>query len=90
MKCKHCGGNLSLEDAFCPHCGQPNEDARQHVADMERYQDNFEDTREDVYTVTRKFSGMTARAVIIAGLTVLFLVIFLMSENWWSIRRSVI
>ena len=21
MKCKHCGGNLSLEDAFCPHCG---------------------------------------------------------------------
>lgn len=90
MKCKHCGGNLSLEDAFCPHCGQPNEDARQHVADMERYQDNFEDTREDVYTVTRKFSGITARAVIIAGLTVLCLVIFLMSENWWSIRRSVI
>ncbi|MCI6242753.1 MAG: hypothetical protein MR646_05530 [Agathobacter sp.] len=90
MKCKHCGGNLSLEDAFCLHCGHLNEDVRQYVAEMERYQDNFEDTREDVYTVTRKFSGITARAVIIAILTVLCLVFFLMSENWWSIRRSMI
>ena len=39
MKCKYCGGNLTLEQAYCPHCGRPNEEAAQHVKDMEHYQD---------------------------------------------------
>ena len=37
MKCKYCGGNLTLEQAYCPHCGRPNEEAAQHVKDMEHY-----------------------------------------------------
>lgn len=38
MKCKYCGGNLTLEQAYCPHCGRPNEEAEQHVKDMEHSQ----------------------------------------------------
>lgn len=45
MKCKYCGGNLTLEQAYCPHCGRPNEEAAQHVKDMEHYKSNFEDTK---------------------------------------------
>ena len=52
MKCKYCGGNLTLEQAYCPHCGRPNEEAAQHVKDMEHYKSNFEDTKSDVYEVT--------------------------------------
>ena len=51
MKCKYCGGNLTLEQAYCPHCGRPNEEAAQHVKDMEHYKSNFEDTKSDVYEV---------------------------------------
>ena len=54
MKCKYCGGNLTLEQAYCPHCGRPNEEAAQHVKDMEHYKSNFEDTKSDVYEVAEK------------------------------------
>ena len=54
MKCKYCGGNLTLEQAYCPHCGRPNEEAAQHVKDMEHYKSNFEDTKSDVYKVAEK------------------------------------
>lgn len=87
MKCKYCGGNLLLEGKFCPHCGRPNEEALQHAADMERYQDHFEETREAVYGVTKKFSGITARAVIIAVLTVAILIAYLLDDRAWSIQR---
>lgn len=87
MKCKYCGGNLLLEGKFCPHCGRPNEEALQHATDMERYQDHFEETRKAVYGVTRKFSGITARAVIIAALTVAVLIVYLLDDRAWSIRR---
>ena len=49
MKCKYCGGNLTLEQAYCPHCGRPNEEAAQHVKDMEHYKSNFEDTKSVTY-----------------------------------------
>lgn len=57
MKCKYCGGNLTLEQAYCPHCGRPNEEAAQHVKDMEHYKSNFEDTKSDVYEVAEKKYG---------------------------------
>jgi predicted amidophosphoribosyltransferase len=58
MKCKYCGGNLTLEQAYCPHCGRPNEEAAQHVKDMEHYKSNFEDTKSDVYEVTENLGAL--------------------------------
>ena len=37
MKCKYCGYNISLEEEYCPHCGNKNEEAAKHIADMEQY-----------------------------------------------------
>lgn len=87
MKCKYCGGNLSLEGKTCPHCGRLNEEAIQHAADMERYQDHFEETRKDVYGVAKRFGGITARAVIIAALMLAIFVVYLIDDNIWDIKR---
>lgn len=78
---------MSLEEKTCPHCGRLNEEAIQHAADMERYQDHFEETRKDVYGVAKRFSGITARAVIIAALMLAIFVVFLIDDNVWDIRR---
>ena len=56
MKCEFCNGNMSLEDLHCPHCGQINKHAQQHIRDMQRYQGEFNETKEDVITVTQKYS----------------------------------
>lgn len=89
MNCKYCGGNLSLEDRFCPHCGKPNEHAQQYVKDMEEYKSRFDTTQGDVYKVTRNYSEITAHAVIITVLVVLCLVVLFVTRNTYSIRRNV-
>ena len=63
MKCKYCGGNLTLEQAYCPHCGRPNEEAAQHVKDMEHYKSNFEDTKSAVYEVAEKNTEIMSHTV---------------------------
>ena len=88
MKCKYCGGNLTLEEKFCPHCGKENEHARQHVSDMQKYQGAFADTQSDVYSVTRKFSGITARAVIIVVLLLVIVIMAVVGSEAYSIKRN--
>ena len=44
MKCQYCGGDISLEDRICPHCGRLQENAVRHDEEMKRYEAAFEDT----------------------------------------------
>ena len=90
MKCKYCGGNLTLEQAYCPHCGRPNEEAQQHVKDMEHYKSNFEDTKSDVYKVTEKNTEIMSHTVIITVLVILCVVVFVVSARSWSIHRGLL
>ena len=87
MKCKYCGGNLTLEQAYCPHCGRPNEEAEQHVKDMEHYKSNFEDTKSDVYEVAEKNTEIMSHTIIITVLVVLCVIVFAVAANSWSIHR---
>ena len=52
MKCPHCGAQIGLEEKYCPFCGLPNEFARKHQEDMDRYEQEFQQTQ-------RKFSMRT-------------------------------
>ena len=89
VNCKYCGGTLTLEEKYCPHCGKPNEHAQQHAKDMESYKSRFDTTQGDVYKVTKNFSEITAHAVIITVLVVLCLAALGITANAYSIRRSV-
>ena len=42
MKCPHCGAQIGLEEKYCPFCGLPNEFARKHQEDMDRYEQEFQ------------------------------------------------
>lgn len=88
MKCEHCGGNLTLETLSCPYCGKVNPHAQQHASDMRKYQGAFADTRSDVYSVVRKFSGITARAVIIVILLFAIVAAAVISSEAYSIHRN--
>ena len=88
MKCKYCGGNLTLEQAYCPHCGRPNEEAEQHVKDMEHYKSNFEDTKSDVYEVAEKNTEIMSHTVIITVQVILCVIVFVVATHSWSIHRG--
>ena len=54
MKCPHCGAQIGLEEKYCPFCGLPNEFARKHQEDMDRYEQEFQQTQSEVYQKTRE------------------------------------
>ena len=74
-----------MEAEVCPHCGQINRQAKQHVEDMKRYQGAFADTQKDVYTTVRKYSDITVRVIIIAVLVVILAILMLVKANSFSI-----
>lgn len=90
MKCEHCGGNLSLNDKYCPHCGCINEQAKRHVEDMERYEGEFEETKEEVYENTRRFTQFSVRIIVIAVLLAASLLLIVLRNNAWSLHYNYI
>ena len=36
MRCENCGGEISLEAAFCEYCGSPNAHAQSHAKEMKK------------------------------------------------------
>ena len=46
MKCKYCGGDVSLDDHFCQHCGRPVDQAQRHQKEMEQFETEFEETKK--------------------------------------------
>ena len=89
MKCKFCGGNLSLEDEYCPHCGVVNEQARKHIQDMRRYAGDYEHTKKEVYKTARKHTRTTVQVVTAVLLLAVSLLLVAAGSNAYSISRSV-
>lgn len=90
MKCKYCGGPLSIEEEYCPHCGALNQEARQHIEDMKRYHRAFGRTRSQVMDETGRQSRRHGRVFTVV-LLVLFNAILLTGHNamyelhyWWN------
>lgn len=81
---------MSLEDEKCPHCGELNPNAQQHIKDMKHYKGEFDRTRWDVYSTVGKYKQMTVRIVLIAVLIVCIGITWLVSTNAYSIRRNML
>ncbi len=90
MKCEQCGGSLKLEDVVCPYCEAVNPHAIQHIREMKRYKKEFEGTKEEVITTTRKYAGITTRVIIIAVLVILIVICGVLGGEAYSIRRKAI
>lgn len=94
MKCQHCGNNLNIEDKFCPYCGQPNPFAVKHQEEMERYEKDYEETKEDVLEQSSRFNRHTVRITIIAVMVALIAVtcvLFAKADDirWWYMEKSI-
>jgi hypothetical protein len=88
MKCEFCGGDLSLEAEVCPHCGRLNKHAQQHIKDMKHYKGQFESTQQGVYSVTRKYTEITTRIIVIALLVVGIVGFLLAAAFSWDIKYN--
>lgn len=78
-----------MEDVVCPYCDALNEQAVEHIREMNRYKREFEGTKENVYSVTKNYAGITVRIVILAVLVVLTIVCGILGGEVYSIRRNI-
>lgn len=92
MKCQFCAGDLSIENAFCPHCGKANPFYAAHREDMERYEDQFEKVKDQTIKKNERDTRKAVRITIIAVLTALILgaviVLICMDDINYSIRKA--
>ena len=74
MKCEKCGANLEIEMQYCPFCGEPNHSAKQHRADMEKYEKRFRKTEREVAEQSHRFISKSVKITVIAVLAVIIFI----------------
>ena len=87
MKCKNCGGEIRLEDLYCPYCGGPNEEAHMHARDMQHYRRAFQQTRQDVIERAGTQSRRAIRIAAVAFLAVAIGVNVFLQANSYALNR---
>lgn len=91
MICENCGAQLSLDKKFCPYCGSVNKAARRHIADMEKYENKFQNTRGQVIKNSKWFSKYMALIISVTILVIVnaILVIGTQSSSIYGLRTAI-
>lgn len=89
MKCKYCGADLTIDDEVCPFCHNPNPYYVKHREDMHRYEQDYQETKSDVYETAGKTSRKATRIAILAVLGGLFLGTVVLNTNIWTVERMI-
>ena len=89
MKCKYCGADLTMEDEVCPFCHNPNPYYVKHREDMHRYEQDYQETKSDVYETAGKTSRKATQIAILAVLGGLFLGTVVLNTNIWTVERMI-
>jgi len=88
MKCKYCGAEVGLEENFCSYCGKPNDQALRHSQDMANYHRRYAATEAAVVSKTRHYSQIILRAVLILVILIATIVMYVVTENAYSIPEA--
>ena len=90
VNCKNCGAPLSLNDAFCPHCGTPNPEAQEHLKKLQQLDERFESASLEVAAEVKKSKKGYGILIILVMLLLANLVIFVMHGMTYDIAERVI
>ncbi len=89
MKCPNCGGQMGLEDAFCPYCGTRNAEAAQHQSDMAHFRQEYQRTQAEVAQKTSFLQRHGSWLIILTVLLVALIVGIILQVSAWDIGYSI-
>lgn len=90
VNCKNCGAPLSLDNAFCPHCGTANPEAQEHLKKLKELDAQFDSASREVATEVRKSRKGYGILLILVMLLLANLVIFVMHQMSYDIAERII
>lgn len=89
MKCPNCGGQMGLEDAFCPYCNTPNDMAKKHQSDMAHYREEYQRTQDSVMRETSFMRQHGSWLAIVAVLLAAMVAGVILQVCAWDIGYSI-
>ena len=90
VNCKNCGAPLSLNDAFCSHCGTPNPEAQEHLKKLQALDERFEDASREVAAEVKKSKSGYGILLILVMLLLANLVVFILHGRSYVIAERII
>ncbi|MCR4633618.1 MAG: zinc ribbon domain-containing protein [Erysipelotrichaceae bacterium] len=90
VNCKNCGAPLSLNDAYCPHCGTPNPEAQEHLKKLKELDRSFKKTRLEVVDEVKKSKKGYGLLVILTMVLLANLVLIPFHEASYEIADRII
>ena len=80
MICENCKHEIGPEELKCPHCGADNPFALQHVQNMQQFNGQYVDTRNEVIGSAKKTGELAKKAVILVVLIIGIIITNLISN----------
>ncbi len=90
VHCKKCGSPLSLNDAYCPYCGEANPEAQEHLKKLRELDEQFESAKHEVAAEVKKSRKGYGILVILVMLLLANLLVFVMHGMSYEIAERVI
>lgn len=90
VNCKNCGAPLSLDNAFCPHCGSANPEAQEHLKKLEKLNRDYKKTKSEVISEVKKNKSGYGVLTILIIVLLSNLALIPMHHNSWSIADSIV
>lgn len=90
VNCKNCGAPLTLDDAYCPHCGTPNEEAIEHIEKLKALDKDYEKTRNEVMSEAKKSYRGYNLLVILVVLLLANVMLFILYNRSYEISEKIV
>ncbi|MBR5980939.1 MAG: zinc-ribbon domain-containing protein [Firmicutes bacterium] len=90
VNCKNCGAPLSLNEAFCPHCGTANPEAQEHLKKLKDLDERFDNASREVAIEVKKSKKGYGILLILVMLLLANLVVFVLHSATYDIADRII
>ena len=90
VNCKNCGAPLSLEEAFCSHCGTANKEAQEHLKKLAELNKEYHKTRFEVVNEVKKSKKGYGLLTILAVLLLMNLLFIMFLPSTFSIAERIV
>ncbi len=88
MICPKCNSSIGPEELKCPYCGADNPFAATHDENMRKYDKSYRKTKRDVITSAEKTGSLARRAIVLAALIILSIIMLLIASYNYSDKRE--
>ena len=88
IKCRYCGGEVGLEENFCPYCGRPNEQAQGHHRDMASFRRRYAETEAAVVDRAEHYSRVIPRVILVLVLLFAAVAMWIVAAGAWRYPES--